>query len=248
MGIKQMENLKTTPLTTLATVRFIKRKDGNTICGFASSRKDDMMGDIFISGKHFDTLDVEEGDLIQCSVIPSNAEPRPNDHHRCYWYSIRTLSPNDKQIRSLRELKMDGLPDKAQPFNSQIFSQLKTIVTKPEEVVEETVFPTFSDDDLSEIIYDLLHEQNELDQLMLWTSKDITLRIVDKKWWQSKREMDALQSRVGGRITRMMRDKKEVLTVEITRTKSKLNSERKGIKYVGLDAVDIRLPLYGCIK
>ena len=60
-----LNSIKKQQYVTLAVVRYIIRnEDGTPRGGFASSNPKELMGDIFISGIHFSSLKIEEGDTI----------------------------------------------------------------------------------------------------------------------------------------------------------------------------------------
>ena len=231
---------------TLAVVRYIIRnEDGTPRGGFASSNPKELMGDIFISGIHFSSLKIEEGDTIMCTVEPSNTE-RKGRHH-AYWFSVRTQIPTEKQMRLVQA--SGSLPEANTPFNTQITKQLKTLVNNPEEDVIQHEFPTFDEEALEQGVADILLKTNEEGELMLWQTIDVCRELVDKKWWQDKSDMKALQKNVWKKLCQMQRNVRqgrEILYVEVKRSCSKVNSKKGGKQAWGLHGVTIRLPYASC--
>lgn len=231
---------------TLAVVRYIIRnEDGTPRGGFASSNPKELMGDIFISGIHFSSLKIEEGDTIMCTVEPSNTE-RKGRHH-AYWFSVRTQIPTEKQMRLVQA--SGSLPEANTPFNTQITKQLKTLVNNPEEDVIQHEFPTFDEEALEQGVADILLKTNEEGELMLWQTIDVCRELVDKKWWQDKSDMEALQKNVWKKLCQMQRNVRqgrEILYVEVKRSCSKVNSKKGGKQAWGLHGVTIRLPYASC--
>ena len=241
-----LNSIKKQQYVTLAVVRYIMRnEDGTPRGGFASSNPKDLMGDIFIGGIVFASLKIEEGDTVMCTVEPSNA-PKKGKHH-AYWFSARTQIPTEKQMKLVQA--SGSLPEANTPFNTQITKQLKTLVNNPEEDVIQHSFPTFDEEALEQGVADILLKTNDDGELMLWQTIDVCRELVDKKWWQDKTDMEALQKNVWKKLSQMQRNVRqgrEILYVEVKRSCSKANSKKGGKQAWGLHGVTIRLPYASC--